>query len=692
MAGAEATVMATHVALEISEGGAAVYASMAWIGTYIAAGLVLLAAALGGGRRIAAAISIAGLAWALVAALHALLGYMESGAAKHVLGAIPGLMVVGSFVDGLSAWIGFVVALLSLLIGIYSYEYMGVDGTPRYWFFFTFFVASMLLLVYATDVLLMFIGWEGTGLASYALIGYYFDDREEAWVGDPGRRRLGVPMWFTPTHSAVRAFVFTGLGDSAFLVALALIHNAVGTLDITTWMLHPELLHDALVAKIGASLVPFTILLFFMAALAKSAQFPFHEWLVTAMTGPTSVSALIHAATMVKAGVYAAARFAPIFYEAFGEMITPLYTNLAWLALLTAFSTATMALVARELKLVLAYSTASQLGYMMAAAFAGAAALGSLAATAHLISHAVFKAALFLIAGALIHAAHTRYVTEMRFDPRTMPVTAAAMVLAGASLAGVPMFAGFWSKDLVVSVLGPAMRTVALLTAFLTAVYTARMIIYAFNLGGHRHGHEPGLLMLVPYTLLAGLSLGLGVVWASLEHMLAEALHAHPEFHPEIALTGASLALTGVGLTAVLYDIVWRGTPPRVSGALKTLYDFLYDRWLINPIIYRTIVYPGASLSKLLASVVEKGVLDRLYHRVVPSVFQTLVEASHRGLEAGIDGLYHIFIPGFVRASAARLRSVHTGDISRYLSVFIVGVVVVALLAAWYILGKVGGW
>ncbi len=679
-------------ALTILPGGAAVYANAAWIGVYVAAGLILAATVLGAGRRVAAALSIAGLAWGFLMSAEALLYYLATGASasfKNILGIVPGLLTIGSFVDGLSAWVGLVVAFLSFLIGVYSYEYMGEDGTPRYWFFFTFFVASMLLLVYATDVLLMFIGWEGTGLASYALIGYYFDDREEFWVGDPGRVRLGVPMWFTPTHSAIRAFVFTGFGDSAFLVALALIHNAVKTLDFTQWMLHPELLREALVSLLGASLVPFIVLLFFMAALAKSAQFPFHEWLVTAMTGPTSVSALIHAATMVKAGVYAVARFAPIFYQAFGATLLPLYHVLAWLALFTAFATATMAIVARELKLVLAYSTASQLGYMMAAGFAGAASFGSLAATAHLISHAIFKAALFLIAGVLIHVAHTRYMTEMRFEPRTMPITAVSMVLAGASLAGIPLFAGFWSKDLVIATLDPTMRIAGLVTAFLTAAYTTRMILYSFDMGGHRHGHEPGIMMLAPYAILAGLSIGLGLAWPAVEHLLVTSFHVHPEFSITLAASGAAVALTGVGLTALLYDIVWGGRPPEIRGVLRLLYDFLYDRWLVNPILYRVIVYPGARLSQLLAKHFEKGVLDRLYHSIVPAFFREMAMVAYKGIEAGLDAFYHSVIPGSTVRVAALLRRVHNGDIGRYLSVFIVGIVVVALLAAWYTLG---GW
>ena len=686
-------VNAVHAAPVILPGGAAVYANAAWIGVYAAAGLILVAWLLGAGRRGAAAISIAGLAWGFLAAGEALLYFLSAGGEasfKQVLGAVPGLLTVGSYVDGLSAWVGFIVAFLSLLIGIYSYEYMGEDGTPRYWFFFTFFVASMLLLVYATDVLLMFIGWEGTGLASYALIGYYFDDREEFWVGDPGRARLGVPMWFTPTHSAIRAFVFTGLGDSAFLVALATIHNAVHTLDYTVWMLNPALLRHALLAMVGPSLIPFIILLFFMAALAKSAQFPFHEWLVTAMTGPTSVSALIHAATMVKAGVYAAARFAPIFYQAFGATLLPLYHALAWLALLTAFATATMAIVARELKLVLAYSTASQLGYMMAAAFAGAASIGSLAALAHLMSHAIFKAALFLVAGALIHVAHTRYMTEMGFEPRTMPITAASMVLAGASLAGIPLFAGFWSKDLVIATLDPAMRVAGLAAAFLTAAYTTRMILYSFDMRGHRHGHEPGPFMWVPYSILAGLSLALGLAWPWVEHLLSLSLHAHPEFSVSLAAGGAAVALTGVGLVALLYDVVWGGRPPEVRGALRALYDFLYDRWLVNPVLYRLIVYPGAWLSRALARYFERGVLDRLYHSLVPAFFRELVVIAHRGVEAGLDALYHSLVPGAAVRLASVIRSVHNGDVNRYLSVFIVGVVAVALLVAWYTMS--GGW
>ena len=671
-------------------GPAAVYATVAWVAGYAAAAAILLAWVLGGGRRTGAALTVAGLGVAFVASLLALVSFYEHGAAKLVLGEVPGVLSVSVYVDGLSAWVGFIVAFLSLLIGIYSYEYMGEDGTPRYWFFFTFFVASMLLLVYAADVLLMFVGWEGTGLASYALIGYYFDDREEFWVGDPGRKRLGVPMWFTPTHSAIRAFVFTGFGDSAFLVALAAIHNAVGTLDYTVWMAHPGLLRHALLEKLGAPLTVFIVAMFFMAALAKSAQFPFHEWLVTAMTGPTSVSALIHAATMVKAGVYMAARFAPIFWEAFGPVLAPLYNSLAWLALLTAFSTATMAIVARELKLILAFSTASQLGYMMAAAFAGAASFGSLAALAHLMSHAMFKAALFLIAGALIHVAHSRYVTDMRFDPKTMPVTAASMVLAGASLAGVPLFAGFWSKDLTIAAMTPLMKIVGLVTALLTAVYTTRMILYAFDMGGERHGHEPGLYMLVPYALLAALSLGLGLVWPSIEELLVEALHVHPVVEPEALMVGASVSLTGVALAAVLYDVVWRGRPPEVRGWLRALYDFLYDRWLVNPVLYRLIVYPGRWLAEKLNAYAERLFFDLIYHRAIPRLFEWLVVESREALEAGFDGLYHAAIPAAFARLGGWLRGIHNGDVSRYVTVFIVGVAVVALLAAWYTLG--GGW
>ncbi|NAZ24289.1 MAG: NADH-quinone oxidoreductase subunit L, partial [Thermofilum sp.] len=220
---------------------------------------------------------------------------------------------LGAFFDGLSTVMALVVSWLSFLIAVYSYEYMkGEVGETRYWLFFTFFVGSMMLLVLSDNMISMFIGWEGTGLASYALIGHWFIDEEERWVGEPGRRALGVPMWSEPSHSSLRAIVFTRLGDVGMVIGIATLHTLAGT-TLLSGLLDAQWATQLL----SKGVLPVFLWLLFLGALAKSAQFPFHEWLVTAMTGPTSVSALIHAATMVKAGVYFALRFSPFLVAAY---------------------------------------------------------------------------------------------------------------------------------------------------------------------------------------------------------------------------------------------------------------------------------------------------------------------------------------------------------------------------------------
>jgi NADH-quinone oxidoreductase subunit L len=219
---------------------------------------------------------------------------------------------IGTYLDGLGAIMSTIVSWLSFLIAVYSIEYMKKDwGVQRYFFFISFFVGSMLLLVTASNMILMFIGWEGTGLASYALIGHWYTDEEEYWVGVPGRKALGLPMYFEPSTSGIRAILFTRVGDVGFLVGFTSLFFIANSFSIPTiastagtWM--------GLLASKG--MLTAFLLIFTLGALAKSAQFPFHEWLVTAMTGPTPVSALIHAATMVKAGVYYVLRFAPIFF------------------------------------------------------------------------------------------------------------------------------------------------------------------------------------------------------------------------------------------------------------------------------------------------------------------------------------------------------------------------------------------
>jgi NADH-quinone oxidoreductase subunit L len=288
--------------------------SLTWLAPYLGSlAIALLWLAGYRGERLYGAVSAASIAGSAIVSTAAAYRVF-TGAPIYSVAAgewFPWLGVtVGTFIDGLGAVMALVVGWISLLIGIYSIKYMEGDrGYARYFFFFTFFVASMQLLVLADNLVLLFVGWEGTGIASYALIGHWYTDEEKAWVGRPGRRALGKPMWFEPSHSAVRAVLFTRIGDLGLLVGIAYLYLVSGTLNIPELASKPEAWISELAVR---GVLPLLLAILTLGALAKSAQFPFHEWLVTAMTGPTPVSALIHAATMVKAGVYFVLRFAPI--------------------------------------------------------------------------------------------------------------------------------------------------------------------------------------------------------------------------------------------------------------------------------------------------------------------------------------------------------------------------------------------
>ena len=654
---------------------------------YAAAFLALVLTVLGAGWRTIAWTGVAGTAAAAALSWLALL----QGEGRVAYPWVPGLGVeLALRVDMLSGIVGAVVATLSLLIALYSVEYIGGWGAARYWLFYSFFVASMLLLVYADDLVVMFIGWEGTGLASWALISFYYDDREEAWVGDPGRKRLGVPMWFTPTHSGLRAISFTRVGDMAMLIGIGLAATMLGSTSISaveeraSWLLS-ELSMRGLVAA--------WIAFFYLGALAKSAQFPFHEWLVTAMTGPTSVSALIHAATMVKAGVYFALRFTPAIAAGLALLHGTglgVYEAMAWIALLTAFSTASMAVAARELKLILAFSTASQLSYMMASVFAATAAgepgLGSLGGLAHLVSHAVFKAALFLAAGAVIHEVHSRYVTDMGGLRRYMPYTFAAMLLAGLSLAALPPLSGWWTKDLAVqaiSLLGGRASMVALATAVLTGFYTVRMLYYVFLAPPRRelHAEEPGKLMLTPYLALGIASLGLGLAWPWLEHFFAEAAGLlHPELKEHIMVYGTLAAVLGVSGIALYAARLLPLSRVEEKPLLGALYGFLYDRWLVNPLLYRLVVYPGAGLSRALARL--ESWLDLAVHQGIAGLGARAVEVLSTRAEKQMDAELHEALPRRMAVLSALVRRAQSGDVRLYLAYFMAGMVLAATLSA----------
>jgi NADH-quinone oxidoreductase subunit L len=497
---------------------------------------------------------------------------------------------LGLRVDGLTAIMLIVVTSVSLLVQVYSQGYMANDpGYSRYYAYLSLFTASMLGLVLVDSILVVYVFWELVGLCSYLLIGFWF------------HRPAAV-------RAAMKAFLVTRLGDVGFLLAIILIWTKTGTFDIG------ELQEIAITGAISINVLTVFALGVFAGAAGKSAQFPLHVWLPDAMEGPTPVSALIHAATMVAAGVYLVARLFPIFEVAEDARLT-----VACIGATTAVMAALLGLVMTDIKRVLAYSTISQLGYMMLALGVG----GYVAAIFHLFTHAFFKALLFLGSGSVNHSTNTFDMRRMGGLRRFMPWTYVTFVIGSLSLAGVFPLAGFWSKD---EILGEAWHDqqalfwVALGVAFLTAFYMFRAIFLTFHgeyQGGEEpepgshgvnpaHPHESPPVMVLPLVVLAvpAFFAGFTNIVGGLEHLLLGALpletrEALPEldFSWGIALSSTAVAVAGIAGAWLFYGARVLSAD-RLRLALRPLHlvlerkyflDDLYEGVIVNTIFYRGI-------------------------------------------------------------------------------------------------------
>ena len=548
--------------------------------------------------RGAGLVSIAAIAVSFAAALTV---WTQGFVAERTWGWIPAdggpIAAVGVLVDPLGNAMLVLVTLVSLLVQIYSLAYLS-DERPaplgRYYTYQSLFVFSMLGLVLAPGFLQMFVFWELVGLCSYLLIGF--------WYERPAAAR-----------AAVKAFWITKLGDVGFIVGIVLLWSATGTFEFTD--LFEKAQDNALVVP-GLAVIMFLI---YLGAVGKSAQFPLHVWLPDAMEGPTPVSALIHAATMVTAGVYMVTRTEPLF-----ALVPGVLTLIAWVGAFTALLAATMACVEGDIKRVLAYSTVSQLGYMMAAAGAGASSAGFL----HLLTHGLFKALLFLAAGAVIHAVGTNDIFRMGGLFRAMPHTGIVFVVGTLALAGVPPLAGFFSKEAVLGGVWEAHLTgpflMLALTALLTAFYMFRVVFVAFFGRAHAggHPHDAPWLMRGPLWLLAALTLLVGIRLALAG---AEAHEATPAWLPPLSV---GLALVGFALAWAMYQ---RGAinPARVAAALAPLDYLARRRYGLDALyagLYRGILL---SFSRLI------GWIDRYF---VDGILNALTALT---LRAG-DGLRRI--------------------------------------------------
>jgi len=562
----------------------------------------------------------------------------------------------GVLADPLSIIMANVVAWISFLIMIYSTGYMkGDKDITRFWFWMMFFIGSMQLIVLSDNLLQVFFGWEGVGLASYALISFWYRDKKKDHVGTEGRTVLGMLDYYAPTHAGMKAFIMTKVGDVMMIAGMLLIFLFAGTFGFKELMGNTDWA-TAMAAQ--GLLVPAFVLLF-GGAMGKSAQFPLNEWLLEAMTGPTAVSALIHAATMVKAGVFLVARIGPLVFAlgAAGILADQFFEIVAWVGAITALLLATQGMVNPEIKKVLAYSTGSQIGYMMMAL--GVAGLshqyvdGYTAGFYHLISHAMFKASLFMAAGSLLHIVGSRFMTDMGGLRKHMKKTYAFMWAAGLGLMGAPFITtGFWSKDAIFAAVYESgnewalpLFAIAVLTAIITAFYTTRMIGLVFfgkkskhiekmEEEGH-HIHEASVSMWVPYGILAVLTIGIGIIGLSAEEGLHHTFEYYlknsfgiysshaadessilPEFlqglNP-IAL-GASLVAfsTGIGLGYIFYIGRWVDPVRFVNSNIffYAIHKLFLNRWYLNAIVYWCFVTTPLWLARGVSRYFEKTAID----------------------------------------------------------------------------------
>lgn len=492
---------------------------------------------------------------------------------------------VGLMVDSLTAVMLIVVTVVSLMVQIYSQGYMhGDPGYHRYYAWMSLFTASMLGLVMASSLLFMFVFWELVGLCSYLLIGFWFHRPSAA-------------------DAAKKAFIVTRLGDFGFLAGILLLYQTTGTFEIA------ELHELAITGVLAGTTLTWAAIGIFSGAVGKSAQFPLHVWLPDAMEGPTPVSALIHAATMVAAGVFLVARTFPLF-----EHSVEALTTVAVIGGFTAIFAASMGLVMTDIKRVLAYSTISQLGYMMLGLGAGGVAIGIF----HLFNHAFFKALLFLGAGSVNHATGTFDMRQMGGLRRVMPWTYATFLIASLSIAGIWPLSGFWSKDEIVAVAlahQPILGYLAMITVFMTSFYMFRVIYMTFG-GEYRggspeahgaHPHESPPVMVVPMVVLAVLAVVSGF-WNVTGQF--GAFMGHGETHSFAEgffgiltqpLPWISLILAGLGilLAYAIYSAKWLSAE-RIGSMFKPLYIAFYRKYWFDE-LYENIIVRIALLRGLFA-------------------------------------------------------------------------------------------
>ena len=578
----------------------------------------------------------------------------------------------GSLVDGLSVAILVMVSIISLLVHLFSLAYMHGDRRfTHYYAALSLFTSGMFILVVAPSTLQMLLGWEMMGLCSFMLIGHWWEEKENS-------------------NAALKAFFTTRTGDIGLLIGISILFFQAGqTFDVMATN------EQALSGQMGQTALTVAAACLLLAVIGKSAQFPLHTWLPDAMAGPTPVSAMIHAATMVVAGVFLIARLYGVFWQGFEIGLGDGYTPVAMVGAITVLIAAALAFVQADIKKVLAYSTVSQLGYMVMALGVGAWT----AAVFHVVTHAFFKAGLFLGAGSVAHSG-SHHSFDMKQDmgglKKHMPITFWTFTICSLALAGLPPLAGFWSKDEIL--LGAseggyeAFMYVGLVGAFMTAAYMTRCIYLTFfgearGAAAHHHPHESPKLITVPLIVLASLAVVTGFLNAPgvlkftewFEPAFVSNVVTHHEFSVSTAVIGTLAGLLGIAASYLYY---WRNAGPHRlterSGAARGVYRFLDNRYYLDHI------YTGGVVGSI------KGPIARAAYWTNQRVLDAIVNAAGiamRGLgnfvykyidQGLIDGAVNASGAG-AEESGAALRTMQTGRVQQYAAVLFGAVAILGI-------------
>ncbi|MBT8384622.1 MAG: NADH-quinone oxidoreductase subunit L [Bacteroidia bacterium] len=548
---------------------------------------------------------------------------------------------MGVLVDPISIMMIIVVSIVSLMVHIYSRGYMkGDDGYTKFFAFLSLFSFSMFGLVLSTNLFQIYIFWELVGVSSYLLIGYYYTKP-------------------SAVAAAKKAFIVTRFADLGFLIGILIIGYYTGTYDFET-LNNPEgnaIVNWASTSFMGLSVLTWALILIFMGGAGKSAMFPLHIWLPDAMEGPTPVSALIHAATMVVAGVYLVARLFPMYYfieDGFALNIV------AFVGAFSSLFAAIIAITQTDIKRVLAFSTMSQIGYMMLAlgvsGYDGHEGVGYMASMFHLFTHAMFKALLFLCAGSVIHAVHSNYLKDMGGLRKYMPITNITFLIAALAIAGVPPFAGFWSKDEILVAAfehNKLIYFVGVFVAGLTAFYMFRIYFGIFwgKETKYEHApHESPISMTLPLIVLAFLSIVGGFIPFS-EFITPDRAGFEAHLNYPLAAVAVTVGLVGILLAWMFYKKE-NDLSDRFAKAFGSFYKWTYDKFYFDEIY---LFVTKKILFKRVSAPIAK--FDKKY----------------------VDGTM-VGIGNTTVATSEKIKGIQSGRVQDYAFAFIAGVVIIALV------------